>query len=283
MLSCFVNENQDNWDSLLPMLSFAYNTSVHQTTNHTPYEVLFGRKPKLPIDLAVGSTGTAIIEADDYHPSPNEATRYLTTLVQAFKQVYDNVRQNRDRIMDKAKLYHDRNIRPNTFELGDLVLKNKVMVRQGLSRKLAQKWEGPFVIVGKIGPVDYKIRKAGRLRTRMTVVHHNRLKRYFNTLHIEQDVEDNANETLEEPLTTHTRQHRLLNQAPRIGPKRPVGRPRKARTGVPEMPNKLRTLRPKTSGQYRYTLNRCKKKNPRLLQQLQLAIPRQHRYRCLVR
>jgi hypothetical protein len=53
MLSGFANENQDNWDKLLKGLAFAYNISVHASTNHTPYELMFGRRPKLPIDLVV--------------------------------------------------------------------------------------------------------------------------------------------------------------------------------------------------------------------------------------
>ena len=30
---------------------FAYNTSVHASTGITPYEAMFGRAPRLPIDL----------------------------------------------------------------------------------------------------------------------------------------------------------------------------------------------------------------------------------------
>ncbi|CAF0934377.1 unnamed protein product [Brachionus calyciflorus] len=51
MIKCFINDNHDNWDELLPALSFAYNTATHSTTKFTPYELMYGRKPKLPIDL----------------------------------------------------------------------------------------------------------------------------------------------------------------------------------------------------------------------------------------
>ena len=42
LISCFVNEHQNDWDELLPYLAFAYNTSTHATTNHTAYEVMLG-------------------------------------------------------------------------------------------------------------------------------------------------------------------------------------------------------------------------------------------------
>ncbi|KAL2085708.1 hypothetical protein ACEWY4_019028 [Coilia grayii] len=42
------------WPQALPHLLFAYNTSVHQSTGHSPYELMFGRKPQLPVDFLLG-------------------------------------------------------------------------------------------------------------------------------------------------------------------------------------------------------------------------------------
>ncbi|CAF0886715.1 unnamed protein product [Brachionus calyciflorus] len=51
MLRTFINENQDDWDILLNKLAFAYRTAVHRATGYTPFEMVYGRQPKLPIDL----------------------------------------------------------------------------------------------------------------------------------------------------------------------------------------------------------------------------------------
>jgi hypothetical protein len=51
MLLAHVNEDKDNWDDQLQQLAFAYNTSIHATTGYTPYELVYGRKPKLPLDI----------------------------------------------------------------------------------------------------------------------------------------------------------------------------------------------------------------------------------------
>ena len=52
MLTQFVNEqNQDDWDLKHNKLSFAYNTAVHAVTKLSPFKLMFGRTPKLPIDL----------------------------------------------------------------------------------------------------------------------------------------------------------------------------------------------------------------------------------------
>jgi hypothetical protein len=51
MIRACVDDNQTNWDQLLEKLSFAYNTSVQLTTKLTRFELQFGRKPNIPIDI----------------------------------------------------------------------------------------------------------------------------------------------------------------------------------------------------------------------------------------
>ena len=38
----------DCWDRLLPYAEHSYNTGVHEATNFTPYEIVYGRLPRLP-------------------------------------------------------------------------------------------------------------------------------------------------------------------------------------------------------------------------------------------
>ena len=52
MLSMFTSENQDDWDVFIPFITFAYNTSVHDATNETPFYLVHGRDARSP-ELAV--------------------------------------------------------------------------------------------------------------------------------------------------------------------------------------------------------------------------------------
>ena len=43
--------NQSKWRQILPELVFALNSSESKAIKSIPYEVVFGRKPTLPIDI----------------------------------------------------------------------------------------------------------------------------------------------------------------------------------------------------------------------------------------
>ncbi|CAF0929655.1 unnamed protein product [Brachionus calyciflorus] len=191
MISCFVNEHQNDWDELLPFLAFAYNTSTHATTNYTPYEVMFGRAQKIPLDLVIEENlvnGEGVLTANDNNNQDNnydEATKvdfYVKELKEKFLEVYNCVQNNTDSKVKKTKFYHDRNLKPNDYKVDELVMLNVPKIKQGLSKKLAPKWEGPFFVLEKIGPVNYKIKKANQLKAKIKLVHHNRLKRFFGKL-----------------------------------------------------------------------------------------------------
>ena len=50
----FLNDAGNNWSSLAPKFAFAHNTSVNYTTGKTPYEIVFGTKPQIPMALKLG-------------------------------------------------------------------------------------------------------------------------------------------------------------------------------------------------------------------------------------
>ena len=47
-LRCYILEDQSDWDRGLPYTTFVFNTTPHYSTEFTPHELLFGRKPNIP-------------------------------------------------------------------------------------------------------------------------------------------------------------------------------------------------------------------------------------------
>ncbi|KAI5619407.1 hypothetical protein C0J50_21027 [Silurus asotus] len=43
-----------NWAVYLPQVVFSYNTTPHQSTNQSPYFLMFGQDPQLPVDFLLG-------------------------------------------------------------------------------------------------------------------------------------------------------------------------------------------------------------------------------------
>lgn len=49
------------------MITFAYNTSVHDTTKQTPFAMLYGRQAQLPLDTVLFQPGGESMSTQDYH------------------------------------------------------------------------------------------------------------------------------------------------------------------------------------------------------------------------
>ena len=54
MLSKFVSNHKKDWDEYLPILSLAYNSSMHDSTGYCPSIMMFERHLNLPIDSVTG-------------------------------------------------------------------------------------------------------------------------------------------------------------------------------------------------------------------------------------
>ena len=46
-----MGKNLRNWLSCLPFIEFAYNHAKHSITNQSPFEVVYGFNPEIPLDF----------------------------------------------------------------------------------------------------------------------------------------------------------------------------------------------------------------------------------------
>ena len=78
----------------------------------------------------------------------------------------------------RQKRNYDKNGYGTSYNVGDVVLLYNPKKKKGLSPKLFRRWEGPFLVIGKLSDVTYRIQKS--VNAKGVVVHHNRLKRFEN-------------------------------------------------------------------------------------------------------
>jgi transposase InsO family protein len=55
MLKGLVDENRDDWDEHVPYVLMAYRSSPQESTQCSPYFMMYGREMTLPIDILVGT------------------------------------------------------------------------------------------------------------------------------------------------------------------------------------------------------------------------------------
>ena len=164
MLMHFVNNRHDDWDEYLSFVLFAYRTAVHSSTLETPFYLMHGRDPVLPLDTLLAMQRRSDCEPNDYK------SRITLKLRDAFHLAYNNMHV----AQAAQKLQYDKKSKLQKFSVGDKVYMTTVVVQPHQSRKFTPKWQGPFRITRKISDLLYEV-NMGKIGKEQ-IVHVNRLK-----------------------------------------------------------------------------------------------------------
>ena len=79
MLATTAKGHPFKWESHLKKVCFAYNTSVHASTGHTPFFLMFGRQAQLPVDLLYKTGKTQKVTSSQYAADLKRLLRRRTT------------------------------------------------------------------------------------------------------------------------------------------------------------------------------------------------------------
>ncbi len=141
------SRTQDDWDVYISSVEFAYRVTPLSGMKYSPFQLLYGREPKLPIDVLFAPSGVVQLSVDDM------IERMCRNLAQSRKDIDVAQRQQRE----KQKAHYDASRYPVSFQPGDLVLLNIQERVSGLTTKLIPAWKGPFKVVKQLSPVNYLI------------------------------------------------------------------------------------------------------------------------------
>ena len=169
MISMYVSGHHYNWNALIPFLLFAYRSSIHESIMESPFFLVYGRDPRLPIVIALDK------EYDSYLDANDNRADVVSRLQAAISLVRDNVQL----AQQKRKQCFDQKAKNYTFEVGERVWLFTPQKRKGKCTKLLHFWHGPFRFVEKTSAVNYRITSCDE-RRRTFVVHANRLKTYVD-------------------------------------------------------------------------------------------------------
>jgi len=156
-----------NWKDHVHKLVHAYNCTKHETTGFSPFKLLFGRSPRLPVDLIFG-----LESQQDDESYPDYVRKWKAAMTEAYSQALKSTSHSAQR----AKQHYDKRIRSSVLEPGDRVLVRNLTPRGGPG-KLRSYWEKDIhVVVRRKSPESpvYDLRPEGG-RGRDRTLHRNLL------------------------------------------------------------------------------------------------------------
>ena len=145
MLRAYVQPDGSDWEQHLSACEFAYNNAQQSSTELAPFEVLLGRRPRVPLDSTILPSTAA--HGHNAAPSP-EADAFLARL-------HDNLTRARGalhRATARQKHHADTHRRASDIKQGDQVLIDATHFGPR-DHKLAPLSLGPFHVIQRQGNV----------------------------------------------------------------------------------------------------------------------------------
>lgn len=167
MLAMYVSSDHKDWDDVLPFITYAYNTAKHETTDYSPFYLLYARSPLSCIDT--------ILPFDFHSDYSVSKTLCLAEEARRIARLRTVASQHR------SKERYDSRHQSVAYCKGDFVWLWTPQRKRGLCEKFLPQYTGPFVIVDRLSDLTYvvaRLTSAGRRSNRTQLVHVARLKRF---------------------------------------------------------------------------------------------------------
>jgi hypothetical protein len=143
-LRCYINYQQTNWNTLLPIAEFAYNNTVHASTKQTPFFANLGYHPKFSVTV----------------PRVSKDNVPLVDRIKALQDLHAEMKFNiQTAIEAHAKHFDTKAMNQPDFQVGDKVwLDSRNLQTERPARKLDYKRVGPFIITEKVGTRSFRLK-----------------------------------------------------------------------------------------------------------------------------
>ena len=138
MLGTLSEEEMSGWKSYLGCMTHAYNCTKHASTTYSPYYLMFGRHPRLPIDVEFGLPKTN--SGDN-----SSKSKYVQKLRRRLNYAFQKANKFANQQAQKYKSSYDKSIKGPQLQEKDIVLV-KIVAHKG-RHKLQDKWEPEEYVV----------------------------------------------------------------------------------------------------------------------------------------
>ena len=164
MLSKYLDDNHNEWDQHLPLLMLGYRSQVHKSLGYSPFFLMLGREPRLPVDVEIDAARAL---------KSTSVASYVDKLCAGLRSAYREAIRMSHSSNARNKQFYEKKLNTFSFQIGDKVSLFKNVPKRGEYYKFVRPWK-PAVIVSIHGELNYTIRLEGT--GKILRVHHNRLK-----------------------------------------------------------------------------------------------------------
>ena len=166
-LSC-LGKNTSDWDTQLPFYQLAYNNSVHSATKHKPSYLLFGQNITMPHQIIENSSVIEFATVDSF----------VSNKLDKLKKAFINVRSNLEKAAEKQEKYRNKHAILKDIKVGDDVYLFTPKIDPKLGKAFTRKYTGPFQVVKKLSPVNFKILDINNAKRKPMLVHMDRIFKF---------------------------------------------------------------------------------------------------------
>ena len=183
-------EDGKDWDRLIPYVLFAYREVPQESTGFSPFELLYGREVRGPLDV--------LKEVWESSSRSDESTvSYVLLMRERLEKMTTLVQTNMAKAQGQQKRWYDRTARQRAFQAGDQVL---VLLPTSTSKLTAQ-WQGPYNVIRAMGRVNYLVDMHDRQK-RKRVFHINMLRKWHIPTSVGYLAQEVADHEMEEEVPT---------------------------------------------------------------------------------
>ena len=146
-LRCLMSDvpNLSRWTEYLPTVEMVINSLPNRSTGYSPFFLMYGYHPVLPVELLKGDEETKV----------ETVAKYL----ERTQEVWHRARTQMKKAVAIQQSYYNQKHRDISFAVGDVVLLSTQNLRlKGIPHKLQRKFCGPYKIVEKIGTQAYRLK-----------------------------------------------------------------------------------------------------------------------------
>ena len=162
MLRKCASEDGKDWDRLLPYALLAYREAPQESTGFSPFELLYGREIRGPLDV--------LKEEWETKSNKESVISHIMLMRERLESTSNLVQRNMKQAQAQQKRWYDCTARQRVLQEGEKVL---VLLPTSTSKLLAQ-WQGSYMIVKRVGKVNYMVDMVDR-RKRQRIFHVNML------------------------------------------------------------------------------------------------------------